>query len=368
MTAWAAYITWFAVVLSEWQSQKDQTRLAFMFCALVFVVALVIELRRANTQQRGWSIALLLQCLSAVAAVVLGGFGITPALYVILGGQLFERLPRAQFWMVLVAINAVLFYRLSLGTNWVWAISGLAAYGGFQIFGLMMTANTLALQRANTELESANAELLSTRVLLGESSRSDERLRLSRELHDVCGHKLTALKLTLRAASGQGELRGEGLQLVHQLADELLSDIRSVVSQLRLHDGVDLPSALTKLAEHWRMPRVQLDLQANLKVPSVEIAEALLRVAQESITNAARHGKATLVKLSLRMDQQSLLLDIADNGEAKLPLAKGNGILGMQERVDALHSQLRFAAHRPSGLLVSVRVPLSIDNSAMIGS
>ncbi|MEL2266475.1 histidine kinase, partial [Klebsiella pneumoniae] len=80
------------------------------------------------------------------------------------------------------------------------------------------------------DLARVNADLLATRALLADSARDAERLRLARELHDVAGHKLTAMRLNLRALAADPVLAGrEGLVLAEQLSGELLADIRQVV-------------------------------------------------------------------------------------------------------------------------------------------
>lgn len=95
--------------------------------------------------------------------------------------------------------------------------------------------------------------------MLAESARDGERLRLSRELHDVSGHKLTAMKLNLALLAQNPALacRSE-FATTRGLADELLSDLRGVVSQLRRYDGIDIKEALTRLAEIFPVPRVHL--------------------------------------------------------------------------------------------------------------
>ena len=97
-----------------------------------------------------------------------------------------------------------------------------------------------APRRRRAICKQTNAHLLATRSLLEESARDHERLRLARELHDVAGHKLTALKLNLTALERSGDARRANLdQRASQLATELLDDIRGVVAQIRQHDGLD---------------------------------------------------------------------------------------------------------------------------------
>jgi signal transduction histidine kinase len=93
-----------------------------------------------------------------------------------------------------------------------------------------------------------NAELRATRALLAESARVNERTRISRELHDLLGHHLTALSLNLEVAGHLSEGRvKEHVQQAHTLARLLLTDVREAVSQLREGGAIDLGAALRPL-------------------------------------------------------------------------------------------------------------------------
>lgn len=351
-----------AVLISEWQGQSGPQRLLFSGFVALFAISFLIG-QRAASRQSGWSLALALQAISAMSAVGLGGFGMTPALYVILSTQLYERLAAGRsFWLLLTLMNAVLLWRLLQGSTLTWALSGLAAYIGFQMFGLIMASNAKALQTSNDLLRSSHAELSAARALLSESARAEERLHLSRELHDVCGHKLTALKLTLRASAATGSLQGETLALTQQLTDELLSDIRSVVSTLRAHEGIDLSRALHSLAALFQTPIVTLQFDPGLRVPAIGAAQALLRCAQEALSNAAQHGAAKHVLIALTQNASELQLRIDDDGRGRLPVRIGNGLRGMQERIEEQGGSLVIQNNTGTGLSVIATLPAMQTN------
>ena len=209
------------------------------------------------------------------------------------------------------------------------------------------------------------AELISTRALLSESARAQERLSLSRDLHDVCGHKLTALKLTLRGRGDAGALEASERALCQTLTDELLSDIRAVVATLREHEGIDLAQALKQLGNGWKRPAVRVAINPNTRVPNLEYAVALLRVAQEGLTNAARHSDATEVKIALThldataqtSDGGALVLSVSDNGSGAPKLIRGNGLNGMAERLAALGGSLQISQMTP-GLRLAAHLPM----------
>ena len=365
----SAVITWGAIVLSEFFQLKGMNRIVFLLAALAFIVAFLLENRR---KRAGWSAPLIVISVSSAIAVYLGGFGVTPALLVIGGVKLFEKLPERHFWTVIAILNAVLLFRLLSEQPPLWALSGFSAYLGFQIFGNMMVSSARAVETANSELLSINAELISTRALLSESARAQERLSLSRDLHDVCGHKLTALKLTLRGRGDAGALEASERALCQTLTDELLSDIRAVVATLREHEGIDLAQALNQLGSGWKRPLVTVLIDPHVCVPNLDYAVALLRVAQEGLTNAARHSNAA--KLEITLTQQlthsdaatlianpgDLILCVSDNGSGAPKLVRGNGLNGMAERLAALGGSLQITQLTP-GLRLSARLPMLED-------
>ena len=356
----AALLTWCAVVASEWVGISDWAGLGFVAAALVFLLSFIYEERRASV---GWSWTLGSLIVAAGGAVALGGFGLTPALYVIAGTKLFEKLPRTHFWAVSALLNAVLLARLLSSASAYWALSAFAAYLGFQLFGLMMVSVAQALDSANRDLRSSVAELKSTRALLTESARAQERLSLSRELHDVCGHKLTALKITLRPRPGQAALSAHDWALCQSLTEELLGDIRSVVAQLRDHEGIDLAQALTKLGQGWQQPQVQISVQPDVRAPSVKHAATLLRVAQEALTNAARHSQASVVSIRLERTDDTLVLSVSDNGRGDDLVKPGNGLVGMRERLVELGGTLQISALNP-GLRLRAELPCVLPAAA----
>ena len=125
------------------------------------------------------------------------------------------------------------------------------------------------------------------------ASRVNERTRISRELHDLLGHHLTALSLNLEVAGHLSEGRAkEHVQQAHTLARLLLTDVREVVSQLREDGAIDLATALLPLAENVPALDIHMDIEEPLTVDDPERAHVLLRCTQEIITNAVRHAGA----------------------------------------------------------------------------
>lgn len=246
----------------------------------------------------------------------------------------------------------------------VWQVGsplvGTLMHLSFQGFAAITAWFALSAQRTRDELAAANADLLATRSLLAESARDGERLRLSRELHDVAGHKLTALKLNLAALARDPRLAGDDqVALCARLADELLADIRGVVAQMRQHDGLDLGDAIAVLAGPFPRPRMHLQIADDARVGSLAQAEAVLRAVQEGLTNAVRHSQAQNLWVVLRREREALQLDIRDDGRDAGDLRAGNGLSGMRERLEAVGGGLDVRRTDTGGVHLHAWLPLA---------
>jgi len=363
--ALAAYLAWLAVWLSTEAQLQRMPELAWpMRLALVgFLAGFTFEHLVSERFGLGSFIAL---------ATVLGGialwviaytpYGASPILLVLLTGMLASRLQGR--WLLLSLLIPGIGMAAIVLTLWPGKVGNLAvtviAYVSFQAFAVVVIRYARRAEQMSEALRAANAELIATRSLLAESARDSERLRLSRELHDVAGHGLTALKLNLGAlARDSRQPDPERVALCAGLADELLQNLRSVVRQMRAHEGIDLSAAIERLAAPFPRPRVQLDIDTDARMPDLERAEALLRTVQEGLTNAARHAAAERVWLSLKREGDRVRLELHDDGRGALPLTLGNGLRGMQERLTELGGELRIDRGPQGGLRLSAMLPVA---------
>jgi signal transduction histidine kinase len=144
-----------------------------------------------------------------------------------------------------------------------------------------------------------------------------------------------------------------------KLADELLNDIRAVVSALRQDDAIDLRGALMALDPAVASVSVKFDLEPDAIVTDIAKAEALLRCAQEGLTNALRHGGATEIRIALSRREQELVLCVEDNGVgygSSAPTA-GNGLTGLRERLEEFQGVLSLDRRAPRGCILRAVLP-----------
>ncbi|PPJ40948.1 MULTISPECIES: sensor histidine kinase [unclassified Pseudoxanthomonas] len=229
---------------------------------------------------------------------------------------------------------------------------------GFQALAGLCVFYARRSEESRDALARVNADLLATRALLADSARDAERLRVARELHDVAGHKLTAMKINLRALASDPALAGrEEVRIAQQLSTELLDDIRSVVQAMRDARGLDLQTAIRALAAPLPRPALDLRIGEGVQIADPAVAESLLRIVQECLTNAARHANADTLTVSLQKEDAGMHLHIEDDGRLKGRVREGNGLSGIRERVAALGGDLRLGSSATGGLRVDVRLP-----------
>lgn len=240
----------------------------------------------------------------------------------------------------------------------------LVAFGGFQVFAFYTSWVAHREREGRQTLARLHAELEATHHLLASSSRSSERIRIARELHDAVGHHLTALSLRLEATRHTGgETREEHLEAAREVVRSLLSEVREVVSELRESPTIDLVGAIEGLARGYGPaaslggPQIHVALPADLGVEDPEHAVVVLRAAQELLTNAVRHARARTIQLRLSRVGNVLRLDVEDDGRGAAILERGNGLRGLEERVGALGGRLELDSRGKAGLRATVELP-----------
>ncbi|HEY3993771.1 MAG TPA: ATP-binding protein [Ktedonobacteraceae bacterium] len=231
-----------------------------------------------------------------------------------------------------------------------------------------------AFNRMLDRLESTRRE----QAMLILQAQEEERRRVALELHDESSQNLTALLVhteilqqslqVLPATSLTPEAREQlrtGLQQLTHLTQGTLESIRTLALQLRpaVLDDLGLLAALRWLAEDCRERlHISVDLHleplcVNTYPPLYEIT--LFRVAQESLTNVARHAQASAVSIELTQDAAQVSLRIHDNGQGYEIAQRraGLGIGGMQERLSLLNGSLSLHSEPGQGTTVLARLP-----------
>jgi signal transduction histidine kinase len=267
--------------------------------------------------------------------------------------------PMGVAWLVLSELLVVPVYVRGLGFTWTEAVMQSLLYVGFS--GFVFVTSLVARQQAQArdDQRRLNAELRATRALLAESARVNERTRISRELHDLLGHHLTALSLNLEVAGHlvQGTAQ-EHVNQAHTLARLLLSDVREAVSRLRTDDAIDMAATLLPLADNVAGLEIVLDMPDPFLLDDPERGHVLLRCTQEIITNAVRHSQAGELRLHYRVEDCTLKLRARDNGRGAEELVAGNGLRGIRERLAAYGGRVEIRTRPGEGFEIDIALPL----------
>ncbi|MFE1954414.1 MULTISPECIES: sensor histidine kinase [Streptomyces] len=205
----------------------------------------------------------------------------------------------------------------------------LPAAGRGEVADLIRTFNAM-LERLEQERAASSA-----RVLLAQEA---ERRRIAQELHDEVGQSMTAILLLLGRVAGDAPqpLRAE-LHETQEITRGTLDEVRRLVRRLRpgVLDDLGLVSALTSLTQDFATHvglRVTRAFDTDLPALPPETELVLYRVAQESLTNAARHADAEHVTVALRRTGDGVTLTVTDDGRGMRAAHEGAGVRGMRER------------------------------------
>jgi len=267
-------------------------------------------------------------------------------------------LPAAILWAGVDSALWAFFQEPHFHMGWRWSATG--AFLGFQVFALV----TGTIARAEAELREeqgrVNAELVSTRELLRESSKAGERMRIARDLHDALGHHLTALCLHLEAALHSSEPEARSIaEKALATSKQALQDVRGVVAGLRGSEQIDLRRALELLAVNVPRLALHLSLPGELHITDADRAQAVLRCVQEITTNTLKHSDAQNLWITLCIEQQSIAIDARDDGRVQHAGSSGTGIASMRQRLEELGGGVAIDPASRNGFRLRAWVPVA---------
>jgi two-component system sensor histidine kinase UhpB len=225
-------------------------------------------------------------------------------------------------------------------------------------------------ERKQAEAERARTELLAKLVF----AQEDERRRIAREMHDQFGEQLTALALCIgalkQACADQPALSAK-VEAIDRVAKQLDRDVDQLVWQLRptALDDLGLRAALSNYIQDWsRRSNIPAQLHTSgllddRLAPDVE--SALYRIAQEALTNVAKHARAGNVEVILERRSDHVLLIVEDDGVgfegSAAETGQGFGLMGMHERATLVGASLQIESTPGQGTTILVRMATTAD-------
>lgn len=219
---------------------------------------------------------------------------------------------------------------------------------------------------AAVEIARANARLQDERNRTEMQTRSRERERVAREIHDTVGHTLTAVLVQIDALqvdfARHPKKAMERLSKLEGMVRGALQDVRAEVSTLREEASrkESWKTRWLKLCATFADStgiRVNAEFSDDLYGLDDGEGEALYRVIQEALTNSYRHGRATMVDVAAGRKEGSVIARISDNGSGADAVVPGNGLTGMRERVAALGGEIAWQTLPMKGFDVGIVFP-----------
>ena len=244
-----------------------------------------------------------------------------------------------------VFMIAMLYWQVERERIWI-ALSNMLINGGFIVL-LMVMFNQQLIERQKAvdlaeSLESANAKLAAYNAKIESLTLQNERQRMARELHDTLAQGVAGLVLQLEAvkahlASSRTERATEIVEQSITRARSTLAESRAAIDDLRVAP-VSMEDSVRKEVEHFKQSTglpCGLELSVAENQLPVETTNHALNILSESLTNIARHADATQAKVKFFIQNQTLELEICDNGkgfDVKNETKGHYGLVGMHER------------------------------------
>ncbi len=396
--------------MTTWERIKS---IAFHLAASLTVLAIGLPglfIVFGNEAPNRWLVAALTGLLFLLSLIIhtfqLGHYPTIIRGYLLIGSVIISALlllnPELNFYIILFYILStealmcfsrregygwlVFFTVLTTGllfslTDFIEAAVSIPIYlGGFFFFATFANATyqanvaRLESQRLLEELQAAHRQLQEYAAQAEHLAVAEERNRLSREMHDTIGHRLTVAAVQLEGAHKlipkNPERAGEMVDTVRQQVREALNELRQTVATLRepLESDLPLEISLKRLVTGFEEATgltVNLLLPEGLPDLSNAHRLALYRTAQEALTNVQKHADARQVWLQVSQLAGTITLRVSDNG-AGLPApeaATGFGLRGLRERAAQLGGELLLEERKGGGTQVCLSLPISSTSS-----
>jgi signal transduction histidine kinase len=229
----------------------------------------------------------------------------------------------------------------------------------------------ILVEKRTAELSIMNDQLRNLSVHL-QNAREDERTMIAREIHDDLGQSLTALNMDLsllRKRLPEDQTAAiEKAESMAGLIEATIQSVKRISSDLRpgILDHLGLSAAIEWQAKEFEKRtgiRCMVAFEPEEVVLDKGRTTALFRIFQETLTNAARHAKATEISVFLNAQDDNLLLQVKDNGrgitEGQISYPASLGLIGIRERVNNWGGSFAISGIPDLGTTVTVRIPMN---------
>jgi len=315
--------------------------------------------------------------LSGILIYNLGG-NVTILYYMILSELIIFTEGKRSKVFILLSIISVLF--LSIGRHislreilkldfWqenyidvVMMVLYLAVYSLFLFTYKALRMEKRKVDNLNKELEVSNNILTEQSKKIEELTIVKERNRVAGELHDSLGHSLVALNMNLDVA---GKIIDKDIDKAKELINkskvitkESMINMRRIVYALKEEDHVLLIEKLKDMIsniENSGLVEIVLNADEKIESLSLEYKNIIYNSIKEAITNSIKHGKANRVNIDIKLDD-NINISIKDNGLGCDKLVKGNGLLGIEKRINKINGKVKYDSMKNKGFNMEIEI------------
>lgn len=318
-----------------------------------------------------WQASLLLEW--GLYGYLIYAYGVHPVCGLLIGvWDIFERGKKIDdFLLLLIPLALVFFFgigRISVSEWWMITIIAVLFYlfrnQRQAIYRLEKELKAYATDAKN--LRQSNQELESSKQSVRELTLLRERNRLSREIHDTVGHRLSTIVIQLSAigvmAKSDGEKASEMAHDLREFSRLGLEDIRGALRAMKPenYENYEILMLIDELSKEFQqMTGIVVSLRYSEKRHPLadRYLQTLYRVSQEFMSNSARHGKAKKIDMYLHFDESGLIYSLKDDGVGAEVINRGMGLTGMEERVRECGGQVSWNTSPGKGFWMRVTLP-----------
>jgi signal transduction histidine kinase len=262
-----------------------------------------------------------------------------------------------------MAIAAIVLFAAFEG--WLEALAAGAVTTAMLCFGVSRSFHDLSERQASIELSLRNAELLANRELLAENSRAAERLRISRDLHDMLGHHLAALSIQLDVAARRSQgPAAEHIREAHAITRLLLGDVRDAVGKLRHGGDLNVAALVRPLCRNLGDLRIHPEIDADVTAADATQADAIVRCVQEVVTNTLKHARARNLWIRITQNDRGVDIVARDDGRGVAEVRFGHGLTGMEERFAQRGGRVEVTSGEDGGFALHAFLPQPRETAA----
>lgn len=286
-------------------------------------------------------------------------------------------LTKQTLWIIPAVALIPFTFQSNLRLSWEQALSIGADNLLFCFIGIWASFVANAYYQKNelvAEVEQQNKRLTYYAAEIEKMTLIEERNRMSKELHDTLGHSFISLIMSLDASIAlmdrkPAEVKDRLIRL-RELAEQNLDEMRSIVHEMGEEEESTLIRQVETLVVSFREHTgtvLTLNLLGTEQPMRFEVRQAILRVIQESFTNALKHGKASQLHLELRFSESILQLFIQNNGKPIDKLEYGFGLTTMKHRVERLGGRLFVSSKVGTVAITEVRCEIPLKGALLHG-